>query len=766
MHFSICQVEAFLGFESSCQKTLASLCSRLLLFFCLAPYVNLISYQTSKFSWNAADYFQILIAALPISFHRLPKAMSEQRASKLRRLNNFRRNLPHVSASALAAILQEAAAGNIPEIHHSRGMWEATAAEMNAPTPYGSLLASVSLAGKAGNVVNMMTVNPLALLYRAVKQGGSFTELVQSCMAKKIPTLDEPWSLLCYADEVVPGNALSSDNRRKVWVIYVSFLEFGPLVLQHEDAWLCVMVKRSCDIAKVAAGISQVFAATLKLFFGGMGFDISSAGVLLEMPDSSKLRLFCKLGMVLQDGGAQKHVWCTKGEAGTKLCMLCRNLMSVKSNLVDEDGENLLTCSIVFEEELDFATDSDIKGTVARLAADKDRVTAKLFQLREQAVGFKFEPHGLLWDAELAHILLPATQFCHDWMHAFFVTGIFHTVMTKLWFALADIGLNMHEQLYAYIGMWQQPKMFANSSLAEVFSKKRFESNKKAKCFKCTASEGLGLYSIIASFLVAVVLPSGRCNAEVKAFLAMADLLDLIQTTSLGKVSVESLKASVRAFLQLCLDAGWKEAMQPKFHWVVHLPGHLQKFGCLLSCFVHERKHKLVKRYSNDICNTISFEKSVLGEVCSHTLAKLSEPGLFSSDVCLLKPRKATPQIVSLLQEQLQVQLSDTDCFTGSTVRLGFLGSCSCKDVVLLKTDGRSVLEAGEVLLHMEAAGELFSLVSLWQPLGVDNARGSTDWKVVSDPTLVFTTDIAAAVTYSMCRPDVARILVPYSLKV
>ena len=68
--------------------------------------------------------------------------MSEERVSKLRKLNQFRRSLPHVSASALSAILQEAAAGNIPDIHHSRGMWEATNAELNEATPYGSLLAS------------------------------------------------------------------------------------------------------------------------------------------------------------------------------------------------------------------------------------------------------------------------------------------------------------------------------------------------------------------------------------------------------------------------------------------------------------------------------------------------------------------------------------------------------------------------------------------------------------------------------------------------
>ena len=100
--------------------------------------------------------------------------------------------------------------------------------------------------------------------------------------------------------------------------------------------------------------------------------------------------------------------------------------------------------------------------------------------------------------------------------------------MTRLWFALSAMGLNIYEQLRQYVALWVQPKMFANRSLPEVFSKERFESKKKAKHFKCTASEGVALYSIVANFLVAVVLPSGGCLAETKAFLAMSDLLDMV----------------------------------------------------------------------------------------------------------------------------------------------------------------------------------------------------------------------------------------------
>jgi hypothetical protein len=155
----------------------------------------------------------------------------------------------------------------------------------------------------------------------------------------------------------------------------------------------------------------------------------------------------------------------------------------------------------------------------------------------------------------------------------------------------------------------------------------------------------------------------------------------------------------------------------------------------------------------------------VLGEVCSHTLAKLGETGLFSTEVCLLKPHKASNRLVAFLSEQLQLQLDESDCFTGSTVRLGLHGQCSCKDVVLVKIDGATGFEAGEILLHAKVQGQLFSLVSFWEPLSHDPARNTSDWKVKHNPSLIFTTDICSAVYYTMCNDDVAKILIPFSLK-
>ena len=48
-----------------------------------------------------------------------------------------------------------------------------------------------------------------------------------------------------YADEVVPGRELIAYNEKKLWVLYWSFLDFGPAALSNEDAWFTGLVLRS-----------------------------------------------------------------------------------------------------------------------------------------------------------------------------------------------------------------------------------------------------------------------------------------------------------------------------------------------------------------------------------------------------------------------------------------------------------------------------------------------------------------------------------------
>ena len=86
--------------------------------------------------------------------------------------------------------------------------------------------------------------------------------------------------------------------------------------------------------------MSQVFAAAIKTFFKSDGFHMLDGGMNLDI-DGESFRIFAKLGVVLQDGGAHKAVWQARGDGASKFCLLCKNLLTHLSNMVDNDGTRL-----------------------------------------------------------------------------------------------------------------------------------------------------------------------------------------------------------------------------------------------------------------------------------------------------------------------------------------------------------------------------------------------------------------------------------------
>jgi hypothetical protein len=289
----------------------------------------------------------------------MASASSTPRDSKLRKLNDMRRKLPHMTASAMSALLDEMSQHCIPELHSRKQLAEATQREISAHTGYGPTLSKSILVNKQGAGAEMLMINPLTLLQAAFGQGGSYTELVMDTLRKHPCSPDHPWSLAVYCDEVVPGSVISHENRRNEWVVYSSFLQFGQLRLSMEEAWLPALVQRTSKVEQCSAGISQVFGEVLKQWFCNPAADISAGGLVLEHPDGSHHRLWIQLGMILQDGGAHQQVFHMKGDADTNFCILSRNLFAIATDVVDEEtGDTVLAASLVFEHQLDFASDA------------------------------------------------------------------------------------------------------------------------------------------------------------------------------------------------------------------------------------------------------------------------------------------------------------------------------------------------------------------------------------------------------------------------
>jgi len=707
-------------------------------------------------------------------------SLDMDRADKLRKLESFRRKLPFASASAIASILQEVKNEGLPELYSRDNLREAASLQVDHVTPYGKLTLKHEVVTKTGDKIQISVINPVAMIFRAFEQGGGFTNLMCRKMDEFRPTLHSPWGLIFYTDEVTPGNALGFDNRRKVWALYISFKQFGPILLSNENCWLCVGCVRSTTVSGLSAGISQVISKQVMTFFGSLGHDFSKAGILLKHPSGSIHKLFCEVSMFLQDGAAHKMLFHCKGDAGTRMCMLCANLLAAKSKIMqpseEEDdhdgiGSGLVT-TILDEDQLHFATDSDVRRTVGRLCAAKEEMSAKHFALFEQACGFNHEPQSILNEPGLADHVFPVTQYCHDWMHALLVNGCFNTVFF-LWLNAVSNSLDdVYKLLYNYSEMWVFPAATAGFKVHQLFQQKRSKSNNAAKSFKCSASEALTVYHIVAMFIQTVVLKASACVNECKAVLALADLLDILQMIplQLEKITPEVLRTAVKTFLTSCTKAGWQDFLHPKFHWCIHFPQHFSNHGFLPTCFVHERKHKLVKRYLGCIQNTTNFEDFILRQMCSHELHHLQKEDLFLQVARLQNPRKPSKSTMAMIIKMFGESTDPSSCFTSSCANLDPAGTCSNNDIVLIKPrTSASMFEAAEVLFHVSVYDICFSAVLLLTAESYDKVTGIAAYRkpANSEKFLIKTNDIiCTAVCWSKISDELVRVLLPLRCRV
>ena len=125
-----------------------------------------------------------------------------------------------------------------------------------------------------------------------------------------------------------------------------------------------------------------------------------------------------------------------------------------------------------------------------------------------------------------------------------------------------------------------------------------------------------------------------RCQSQVDAF------VDLILATCRMEVPAARLLAVVENLLDLFKTAWGVEWMIPKFHRLLNFPAQLSatKFGKLLNCFCLERKHRVAKRYAEQITNTSGkTAASLIMEVTCHNLGQLSNnSAVFSFTVGLV----------------------------------------------------------------------------------------------------------------------------------
>ena len=288
------------------------------------------------------------------------------------------------------------------------------------------------------------------------------------------------------------------------------------------------------------------------------------------------------------------------------------------------------------------------------------------------------------------------------------------------------------------------------------------------KRFKCTASEALGVFSFLAFWAQVVLLPSNACVPEAMAFVALANVIELLTAVAANKTSPEYLLERIHVFLERCAAAEWQGHMVSKFHWLLHLPDHLSRFGCLPACWVQERKHRVVKRYGQDVRNTNVYEKSIISEITCHDLVALESTDAFLFGVSLERPKLANAATVAFFQ-QFFVSSVGNQIFICSSARILPTGTCRKHDVALFAQADSVVrdsfdLGAGQTLLHVEISGHCFTLVFAWRVVEYDAITRSLTCEQTESLMLIRTDEIVGIPLWTQRSQRAARLLVPWGV--
>jgi hypothetical protein len=267
----------------------------------------------------------------------------------------------------------------------------------------------------------------------------------------------------------------------------------------------------------------------------------------------------------------------------------------------------------------------------------------------------------------------------------------------------------------------------------------------------------LGLLSVMALFVQQVLLQLHLHDNACHAFHALVDLVDVITSTSRGVVLPSDLLAAVEKFLALFVSAFGVEWLTPKFHWLLHFHKHLLKFGILLNCFVLERKHRVAKRYAEQMQNKSSrTSTALLSEVINHHFGMLDDGLVFDFTVGLLNGKVASQRLRDLLAEPMG--LSDDGILkVANESRFNALGTCKKNDVVLVRFN--RTLRAGRVLLHCDAAGIPISLIMMWEHHRTEGTYAL--WRQSDIAELVDTGDILDTMVYQVLPSGIVGTILP-----
>ena len=160
------------------------------------------------------------------------------------------------------------------------------------------------------------------------------------------------------------------------------------------------------------------------------------------------------------------------------------------------------------------------------------------------------------------------------------------------------------------------------------------------------------------------------CTSEaIVKLLAGASLLHIIE---------ESLATFHKAFPSV--------GMIRKWHWMLHLPDSLARYGQLPNCFACERKHKAISALATKLKRTMAYEHHMMEQVLATEITMLREPGQFTEGTQIVQPKQANSKQIAALSQFISTPCPEAK--VSSVARLERGGYCHAQDAIVYADGG------------------------------------------------------------------------------
>ena len=289
--------------------------------------------------------------------------------------------------------------------------------------------------------------------------------------------------------------------------------------------FFCAFVKTE-DQKHILGGLSGILRCLLEHFFSKSGHSFAR-GILVPDELGGRFLLSARVGCMVQDEKGHKCAFNTKGAAGFKPCMLCKNVVSGPVASFVSDG---YTQHVALAEPhtFDLMSTAEFFSIVDLLEQSAGTMCKTAFGRLETASGVKFDPHAIGCSLQLRQHISPVSHVLYDWMHTIVASGGFGAYELN---SLVCSILNNSAITADSLDEFAQRIHWVNSSfnpLPKNFFQTRIVHT-PASSVRAFAQEVITAIDVMACFAELFLVPSGKFLEHVKCLDLLQKIFHILQ---------------------------------------------------------------------------------------------------------------------------------------------------------------------------------------------------------------------------------------------